>query len=386
MSTRTSIRFGAILDSLVRERLRDYQQCFSETTNQSLLYGFRKPVYGHYNAFILIQAARSFGRLTCEVAISRDAEYPYFRLSDQPRLGVAGFRERLRTVLDGRDKVEVYRTTEHLISVLLELSHKAEVALSQLADRAIPVIVEEHRIWQPLYRDWLEAEKRAVRSEEQRYPGLEGETVAREVLHDTLARGTFDRFLGPLKFRYRQDGFFHCHLYLLARALEFLEPPALPEVLDTDAEEAPEEIPPLPDPIASLTGRQCQKDAVELAVSTSVRTMQYAFLKSFAAVEAFYTDEPADQAIVELPDHKNPEEMSLDELYQGILDSPAYASPTVTISAPAPPAPTPEPEPAPEPPSPPQAKTAPGRPDPFEHFAEFLREDPFESLGLELEL
>lgn len=376
MSTRTSIRFGAILDSLVRERLQDYEQCFSETTNQSLLYGFRKPVWGHYHAFILIQAARSFGRLTCEVAISRESEYPYFKFSDQPRLGVSGFRERMRTLVDGRDKVETYRTTEHLINVLLDVSHKAEVALSKLADRAIPAIVEEHRIWQPLYLDWLEAEKKAVRSEEQRYPGLEGETVAREILHDTLARGTFDRFLGPLKFRYRQDGFFHCHLYLLARALEFLEPPPLPEVLEAeDSEEEEPEIPLLQDPIASLTGRQCQKDSVELAVSTSVRATQYAFLKSFAAAEAFYTEEPAaSQTLVDLPDHKNPEDMSLEELYQGILDSPAYAAPTAPPPAPAPP---PVAEPAPP--------SEPLRPDPFEDFNDFLRDDPFEALGLELE-
>lgn len=374
MSTRTSIRFGPILEALAAEKLKKYQPFLNEAVSHSLLYGYRCQMAGHYYGFILIQAARTSGRVTAEVAVSRTPDYPYYRLGDTPRLGVSGYRERVLKLTRKADSSFSYRGQEQLLGVLLDLLRESEMALGRLSDQVIPLIIEDYKQWQPLYRDWLEAEKNAIEGDI-RYPELGGEMVARELLGDTLARGTFDRFLGPLKFRYRKPDFFLCHLYLMARALEFLEPPKMAAGGAEPAEESPEV---LPDPIPALTGRQPQDEAVELAVSTSLRTAQWAFLKSFAAVEAFFTDEStADPAWL-----REIEAKPAATNFSGIMEDPIYNSPQPVTPpvAPAPPRAVPPPPPPSQPPTVPGPKQG-GRPDPFDRLSDFVKDDPFDVLG-----
>ncbi len=370
MGTRTPIRFGAILEALASEKLKNYKRFLNETTSQSLLFGYRCRFAGNYYGFILVQAARNAGRVTAEIAISRAEEYPYYRFSDQPRVGITGFRERVYVITRKEDLAQSYRGAEQLLGLMMDLLRESEVALARVSEEVTQEIVEGYKTWQPLYREWLQAEKGA-REGETRYPGLEGEVVAREVLQDILVRGTFDRFLGPLKFRYRNPDFYNCHLFLLAKALEFLEPPPVSGVSQPQEEEDDFDphSGPLPDPIASLTGRQSQPECLELARSTALRTTQWAFLKSFAAAEAFFLDNDAAEA--RFLDEASPEPESgapLDQLYEGIMEEPAYATA-------APPA---------EPPVATTRSASPkkrGRPDPFEKFADYVNVDPFDVLG-----
>lgn len=405
MSTRTSIPIRGLIEGVARERLKGYELTIHESTHQSLLYGYRGRIAGYFNCFVLYQASRSFGRITAEVAISRADELPIYRWTDDPRLGVAGFRERVQVLHHEVDKTSVYSSQQELATVLLDLTKECEVAVLKLADQVIEAVAEEYRIWQPLFSQWQRAsqEHPPQGPDQMRFPGLEGEDVAREVIHDTLARGTFDRFLGPKKFKYRDDEFFDCHVYLLAKALEFIEPPPLPPLLDDEERETEEIDPqdktaPLPDAYASLTGRQPVAESVELAVSTSLRTTQWTFLRSFAALEAFYGRDGA--TAVRPSEFRTPNQgaqptesdISLDELYEGIMGNEAYSGPAE--AQPPKPAEKPAENPAPPEPEPEKAQASakakqPERPDPFEMLGDYIGQeepDPFDVLGEQLGL
>ena len=404
MSTRTSIPIRGLIEGVARERLKGYELTIDESTHQSLLYGYRGRIAGYFNCFVLYQCSKSFGRITAEVAISRNDEFPIYRWTDEPRLGISGFRERVQVLQHDQDKTSVYSSQAELATVLLDLTKDCEVAVLKLGDQVIEAVAEEYRTWQPLFTQWQRAsqEHPAKGPDEMRFPDLEGEDMAREIIHDTLARGTFDRFLGPKKFKYRDDEFFDCHVFLLAKALEFLEPPPLPPPPSEDEEEEPldpqDKTAPLPDAFASLTGRQPVSDSVELALSTSLRTTQWTFLKSFAALEAFYQREGA--ASVAPSEFKttqtdsnpvNESDISLDDLYEGIMGSEAYGGPTESppaSNAPPPSAPPKKEIPQKEIPTK-ETQKKPERPDPFEMLGDYIGEpepDPFEVLGEQLGL
>jgi hypothetical protein len=290
MSTRTSIRIGTLVDTAMKQRLPEFKRVLEEYTNQYFLFCYRKPALGHYYVTVLFQASKTFGGVTCEVGVSRTEDYPYYRYFDRPQLGVHGFRARTRHLLKGLDSntTKTYTGPDTLTAALMELVAEASSASNKLLEMAVPRIAQEYALWQPIYTEWQEAERAASPNPDRRYPELVGETVARRILHSVLASGRYDGFMGPRKFRYREPDFLNCHVYLLARALAFVDPPEADEVdrFELDPGQDPEKI--IFDAIASLCGRSEQDDAVELPDQILSRAPHWAFLRSFAALEAFF--------------------------------------------------------------------------------------------------
>lgn len=391
MSTRTSIRIGSLVDNSMKQKLPGYERVLEEYTNQYLLFAYRKPVFGHYFATVLFQASKAFGGVTCEVGLSRTEEYPYYRYYDQPALGVGGFRARTQHILKNTEvtTTRLYTGPESLLSCIIELVSEAITAGNKLIEEAIPRIAEQYQLWQPLYAEWQEAEKSAQASGAgNRYPRLIGENVAREILHNCLQSGRFDSFLGSKKFRYAQPDFLNCHVYLLAKALAFVDPPEPEEMKEIvlDPDQDPDRI--IFDPIGALSGRMEQPEAIELSKKIKSRLPEWAFLRSFAALEAFYenpivelskvaTTTSADTPVKEA----EPVGISLDELY-GDVEGPSEASFESGAAVPALAETLPIAEATPQ-----------VRPDPFEVFQTYLNQekkekapDPFEMLGQKLGL
>ena len=401
MSTRTSIRIGTVVEEAMKQKMPGFTKVTEEYTSQYLLFGYTKPVLGHYHSWVLFQASREFGAITCEVGVSRTQEYPYYRFLDRPSLGVSGFRARTRHVLQNLEArtTKAYNGPDTLTSSIQELTTEAVSASQRLLELAVPRLAEEYGIWQPLYTEWQQAEALANDSPDRRYPGLIGETVARRILHSTLAGGQYDSYLGAKKFRYREPDFLNCHVYLLAKALAFVDPPEPHEValLKLDPGQDPDKI--LYDPIASLTGRTEQDEAVVLPLRVLQRAPDWAFLRSFAALEAFFEKPTVALEEVKASIHEPspvvaevaPVGLSLDELYG---ESP---SPVEELAAPEL-APLEESLVSLGAPLQLEADAAPLstiRPDPFELILPYLNgeyteksaaEDPFDLLGAQLGL
>lgn len=241
--SRTPIRFGAAVENIFRSELNGYLPLFSEVSSEFLLYGYHREARENQYFFIMVQGSRFSGNLVVEVAIANRPEYPYYRLSDKPQLGLVGFRERVAVLMTGNDYSWRYSSQEELQRVLRDiLVSQGSPALRSLSDAVRQVLYREQQTWEPLYLEWLEAEKEARPGADRRYPSLANELEATQCLQEMLMGRQFDPFLGPLKFRYRDPKFFNCHLYLLGRALEFLKPPANEEIPEAPAPEAAPEI------------------------------------------------------------------------------------------------------------------------------------------------
>ena len=401
MSTRTSLRIGTLVDTAMKQRLPGYTRVLEEYTQQYFLFGYRKPVHGHYHSTVLFQASKSFGGITCEVGVSRTEDFPYYRFFDRPELGVHGFRARTRHILKGLDAntTKAYTGPDSLTAALMELATEAASATNKLLELALPRVCEEYNLWQPLYTMWQEAEGQASEQSERRYPGLVGEAVARRIISTILRSGCYDSFMGSRKFRYREPDFLNCHVFLLAKALAFVEPPEFNEEskLELDPGQDPDKI--LFDPISSLCGRLEQDEAVELPRRTLDRVPHWAFLRSFAALEAFFenpvvrldevkqsTKEPAPTAPAQAATPAVVSSgLSLDELYG---DSPLSEAPLGAPDLPTLEELPPLIEPA-------MGTAVTKRPDPFEQILPYLVEssskdekkaDPFELLGAQFGL
>ena len=379
----------------MKDRLPGYDRFLEEYTHQYLLYGYRKPVLGHFYAFVLFQASKSFGGLTCEVGLSRTETYPYYRYYDKPSIGVGGFRARTTHVLKGLEATttRMYAGPDVLLGHVMDLVSEAITAGNKLIKDTVPRVAEQYLIWQPLYEQWLKAEQTANSNEDGlRYGNLIGEAVARQILHDCLRNGNLDSFLGPKKFRYRDANFLNCHVYLLAKALAFVEPPEDHELqtIEIDPDQDPEKI--LFDAIGAIAGRVEQPDAIELSPGILKRVPEWAFVRSFAALEALY-DTPTvslDEVRAHVKSQPKPKAsapvgVSLDELYG---DVPA-AAPIGGLSGPPPDATLAGG--ALEPPK--RYKMGKDRMDPFETFLDYIEgrvqpaapeADPFDLLGSQL--
>ena len=343
---RTSVRFGSILSNLIRDRMPYFEEVFSEVTSQYILYGYRKPLSTAYNGFILVQASRTQGRFAMEVGVTRGDTYPYHRLNDYPDIGFKGYREAVFTMLKNYNHSEEYSNAETLFKSLYSLLKDAEMAMSRLMERTVSRIQSTYDVWQQLYTKWLEIEQHASGLPGRRYPALSAEALAFEIIEEILTAGTFDRYLGPVKYRYRNAHFMNCHVYLLARGLEFLEPPDPPLNPVTGEPPAGKKVlAALDDPIAGLTGRLPQSYAVELSPATRNKTTQYAFLKSLGAVEALLQLDPqgnpvrsdgfqifvagAAQDLIEAPDYID---KSFAKSSAAAADKPVYQSPSVYLA------------------------------------------------------
>jgi hypothetical protein len=326
VSTRTPVKFGTILDGLVTARLSHYSPAFLEVSNQFLHYGYKKALSGAYEAYILFQASRNAGLVSAEVAVSRDGRYPVARNSDFPDFGLGGYRESVGSLIHGFPHAHAYHSAESLYSLLLGMVRDVEQAVNRLAEKVIPRIRDHYATWEPLYEEWVRLDRKATGQAGSRYPGLWGESAAFEKMDAMLRKGQFDRFMGPLKFRYRQPHVFNCHLYLFSRAMEFLDPPDernAPPPLPSISEKIVSRYPAaLDDPIPSLLGRVPQQDSIELTDAVGERTSEYAFLKSLAAVESLLKiDENGAPAIDTLAaDPSIASNMAL-------IDAPIYAQP-----------------------------------------------------------
>jgi hypothetical protein len=287
--TRTSISIATLVDNAVKQRLTGFKKVPEEFTSQYFLFLYRKPILGHYYATVLFQASK--GLVTAEVGVSRTEDYPYYRWFDRPAIGINGFRSRTRHLLKGLEATtgKEFTGPDTLTAALLELAAEANSASNKLLEMAVPRIAEEYNLWQPIYAEWQDAERAASNNPDRRYPGLVGEGVARRILLSILQSGRYDGFIGQRKkFRYREPDFMNCHVYLLARALAFADPPEPQEIgkLTLDPSQHPDKI--LYDPIAALTGRTEQDESVVLPSRILDLAPDWAFLRSYAALEAFF--------------------------------------------------------------------------------------------------
>lgn len=323
--SRTPINFKAAVESIFRVDLQGYTPVLSEVTSEYLLFGYAREARENEFLHVLVQGARTSGRIVTEVAVSCQDKFPYYRWSDEPKLAVAGVRERTLQLMTGQDHSYRYTSAEELTKVLRDLVvGQSAPALRNLGELAWPYLKREQQTWKPLYDAWVVAEDKARASGGRlRYPELVDEEQAMDLLQDQIMDRKYQHFLGgPLRARYRDPRYFNCHLYLFARGLEFLEPPSLPKPAEPERPAGDEaEIserqqqmatwaallgprpkreddrkkelpPPLGDAIAGLTGRHPQGMCLELSLDPTVRHREYAFLKSLAAMEAYY-EEPS---------------------------------------------------------------------------------------------
>lgn len=284
---RSSVNFGNILNGLIRERMAYFEPCFSEVSSQYLLYGFKKQISTAHSGYLLVQASRTQGRYSLEVGISRGHSYPIHRLNDFPDIGVVGYRESVFTITKGYNHSEEYPNGDALFKLLYAQLKDAELALSRLTEKVLSRTQRQYDQWVKVYEQWLQQEKTAQGPPGARYPTLSAEHLGFEIIEKILTSGMFDKYLGPLKFKYRNPIFMNCHVYLLAKGLEFVEFPDQSVIVPVQY--APPEkklAPPLDDPITGLTGRQPQNDSIEFSPITAQKMTQYAFLKSLSAVEA----------------------------------------------------------------------------------------------------
>jgi hypothetical protein len=287
---RSSVNFGNILNGLIRERMPYFEPAFSEVSNQFLLYGFKKQLSTAHSGYILVQASRTQGRYALEVAISRGNSFPIHRLNDFPDIGVVGYRESVFTITKGYNHSEEYPNGDALFKLLYAQLKDAELALSRLAEKVLGRTQRQYDQWAKVYEQWLTQEKTASGPHGARYPALSAEHLGFEIIEKILTSGMFDKYLGPLKYKYRNPNFMNCHVFLLAKGLEFVEFPD--HNSQVPMQYAPPEkklAPPLDDPIAGLTGRHPQADSIEFSQITAQKMTQYAFLKSLSAVEALLT-------------------------------------------------------------------------------------------------
>lgn len=385
----------------MKERLPGYEKVLEEYTYQYLLFGYRKAILGHYYATVLFQASKTFGGITCEVGLSRTEDFPYYRFYDKPSLGVSGFRARTTHVLKGLEATttRLYAGPDVLLGHILDLVGEAITAGNKLIEEAIPRVAAQYQLWQPYYEEWQKAEAASTSDNpKRRYPDLIGEEVARRILHDCLRSGKFDSYLGPRKFRYRDPNFMNCHVYLLARALSFVVPPEPEEVqpFELDPNQHPEKI--LFDAIAAISGRSEQPEAIELSPKILERVPDWAFLRSFAALEAFYEHETValDQvnrqanSVTQKNKKAEPAGVSLDELYSDSVS--VVTQPVATLSGAAPDSPAMA---CRRPKAPLKPRMGKHRMDPFETFEDYIQDkievqpegsDTFDFLGAQLGL
>lgn len=324
VASQTPIRFAPAIEQIFRYELQGYTQTFSEVTSEYLLFGYCREARENQFLHVLVQGARFAGKIVTEVGISRRKEFPYYKWSDEPKLAVGGVRERTTWLMSGQDFSVRYASHDDLMKALRDLVvGQSAPALRTLGEMAGPHLYREQQTWQPLYEDWVtaEAKARASGGAAQRYPDLVNEEEATDLVQELLMSRKFDQLLGPLKFKYRDSRFFNCHMYLFARGLEFLDPPAAPQqpapepvseeqesdnrsprmltwadILgpppkkEDEGKKKAEQPTPLGDAIAGINGRHPQSMCLELSLDPTERHREFAFLKSLAALEAFYEE------------------------------------------------------------------------------------------------
>lgn len=322
IASRTPIQvYPAILDA-VRLYFQGYQEIFKFSTQDSLIFGFSRQKDPDCYQFLLVQAAKYKGCINVEVAVSPVKRYPYYRRRESLPLGTFAFRERCSLMAKDKDFSFGYNGTnlDRVLSICF--GDYAIPAMHRLYDETRAEASMAAHVWDTIYADWQEAESKADFISVKRYPDLEYEEEAnRFISQEVLGTSRYDRYLGPLKLCYQDSDFFNCHVYLMASAMEFVEPPAIPKkeheddnkqqtdhngqkmitwrdilgpaepVITTQtpklmlrANEDWRE--PLEDPIVGVLGRQEQSACLVLNdQDANMRLKEYAFLKSMSALE-----------------------------------------------------------------------------------------------------
>ncbi|MGM9998613.1 MAG: hypothetical protein ACI38Q_04375 [Candidatus Bruticola sp.] len=320
IASRTPIQvYPAILDA-VKVHFRGFQEAFKFSTKDSLIFGFCRAKDKDCYEFVLIQAAKYKGCINAEVAVSPVKRYPYYRRNESLPLGTFAFRERCSLLVKNEDFSFGYGgvNLDRVLSICL--GSYAVPALSRLYDSTRAEASMAGHVWDTYYADWQEAESKADFISTRRYPDLEHEEEAnRFISQEVMGTNRYDRYLGPLKLCYQDSDFFNCHVYLMASAMEFVEPPPMPEkevqtASEVSGSDGPKVITwrdilgpvepvvkaapkpmlraneerrePLEDPIMGVLGRQEQSACIELNCEDArARLREYAFLKSMSALE-----------------------------------------------------------------------------------------------------
>ncbi len=322
IASRTPIRVYPTIQEAVRLHFMDFKEAFKYSSKDSLIFGFVKPIGDDCHAFLVVQAAKYRGSICTEWGISPVERYPYYKKSESLSIGTLAFRDRSTVILSGEDCSYGYSLNDLSRVLARHFSTYASPALRNFWDAVRPEISMAQHIWCPLYEDWKQAEEKVDPIGIKKFPELEREEEADEFLRNqVLGTNRFDRFLGPLKRRYEENTFYDCHLYLMASALEFLNPPPL-NVQETKTSAmlpnykkaltwadilgpAPthknarkqREVPrvdevkrdPMEDPIRGILGRDEQSICVKLDESDEhMRSLEFAFMKSLSALEVLF--------------------------------------------------------------------------------------------------
>ena len=322
IASRTPIQvYPAILDA-VKLYFNGYRETFKFSTKDSLIFGFSRQKDKDCYQFLLIQAAKYKGCINAEVAVSPVKRYPYYRRRESLPLGTFAFRERCSLMVKDEDFSFGYNgiNLDRVLSICL--GNYAVPAMHRLYDETRADASMAAHVWDTIYSDWQEAESKADFISDKRYPDLEYEEEAsRFISQEVLGSGRFDRYLGPLKLCYQDSDFFNCHVYLMASAMEFVQPPAMPkqeqeaysnpqlasngqkvitwrDILGPAEPVVTAQKPkpmlranedwrePLEDPIAGVLGRQDQSTCLSLNdQDADMRLKEYAFFKSMSALE-----------------------------------------------------------------------------------------------------
>ncbi len=326
IASKTPVNLGEYVTKAMRSYLAEYQPMEVEGTPESVLFAFWRQVRHERYAFVIIQGARNYGKVTAEIAVNVRNKIPYYKMSDKPELGKFGVRDRVCWIMAGVDSSHVYSSIDMLEKVLHEI---ITVYVHQSMRRIFEVTDVEFEknmsTWMPLYEEWQLADQASTSLDRLKYLDLENEDLVRSYLEKNVIYGNyFHRFLGGLRSQFKDVGFFNCFVYLMGRALEFLNPPkedavyAAPALEEETKQEAAnpskariywsdifgpsnaqlsqaptplkirDRAEPLEDVTLSLTGRVPQSLCVKLSSDPEERRLEYAFYTVMAVMEGIY--------------------------------------------------------------------------------------------------
>lgn len=331
IASRTPINLGEIVNKTMRSVMSDYEPMSLEHSPMYLLFGFKRQLGRDNFSYIILEGDRRSGKITAEVAVSIVNKIPYYRLGDMPLLGTFGFRGRVCEILNGTDMSHQYYSRDMLEQVVHELvSVYCNQALRVMNDRVDLAVKRSKSIWEPLYKEWQDAE-RAVNDDkelEKRYGTVDNEIEVRNFILKKIKEEQVLRFLGKLRSNYLDKDFLNCQVYLMAHGLEFLSENDTLESLvniklakepkpnsnritwsdimgpsdagsefggmgaagfDTKKQKGMAEA--FDDVTQYLTGRIPQTACVDLGQDEQERHWNYCFYKTFAVLEGLYTSQ-----------------------------------------------------------------------------------------------
>lgn len=138
VATRTPINFGKILSAKVEKQIYGFKRILAQSTDNYLIYIFRKWLGKGWWGYTLFQGAKRHGKFTVEVGISKRKSYPYYWASAKPDYSVDSVRERLGILHFMEDKWWNYTSVAELKDILNDV-------LANFVGTGIHMLMEQKR-------------------------------------------------------------------------------------------------------------------------------------------------------------------------------------------------------------------------------------------------